>query len=349
MPFRESGADDALSDARAKGSLFATIDPAEVAGSTCVIVVIGTPVSDTLQPDPMAIPNALAPFLGHIQGSQTLILRSTVYPGVTRMVENLLLDHGLPPRVAFCPERIAEGQALTELFSLPQIIASRSMEARDDAVALFSILTEKILFLEPEEAELAKLMTNAWRYVKFATANQFFMMANDFGLDYERIRRAITWEYPRAADLPAAGFAAGPCLFKDTMQLAAFSTDSFDLGNAAMTINEGLPRYLVSHLRTRYSLSSATVGILGMAFKGDSDDTRQSLSYVLKRLLIGEGAQTLCTDPFVTGDPELVSLDRVLAESDLMVIGAPHTAYRGLNPHQPLVDIWNLTDRGARI
>ena len=102
--------------------------------------------------------------------------------------------------------------------------------------------------LEPEEAELAKLFTNTWRYIKFAAANQFYMMANDRGLDFERIRQGIALDYPRAADLPGAGFAAGPCLLKDTMQLAAFSDNTFALGHSAMLVNEGLPLYLVSRL-----------------------------------------------------------------------------------------------------
>ena len=107
----------------------------------------------------------------------------------------------------------------------------------------------------PEEAELAKLFTNTWRYIKFAAANQLYMMANDFGLDYERIRPALVrHNYPRAADLPGAGFAAGPCLFKDTMQLAAFNNNNFNLGQASVSINEGLPLYVVARLEQRYDL-----------------------------------------------------------------------------------------------
>ena len=194
----------------------------------------------------------------------------------------MLAEQGLRVDVAFCPERIAEGRAMEELFSLPQIVAGHDPRARDRAAALFGRLTDRIVELEPDEAELAKLFTNTWRYLKFAAANQFYMMANDHGLDFARIRDAVVADYPRAADLPGAGFAAGPCLFKDTMQLAAFSNNSFVLGHSAMLVNEGLPLYVVSQLEKRLDLASDTVGILGMAFKGESDDIRSSLSYKLE-------------------------------------------------------------------
>ena len=157
--------------------------------------------------------------------------------------------------------------------------------------------------MKPEEAELAKLFTNSYRYIKFAAANQLFMMANDFGVDYEQVRTAVVQDYPRAADLPGPGFAAGPCLLKDTMQLAAFNNNNFALGMASMQINEGLPLYLVSRMAAKYELEEMTVGILGMAFKGESDDARNSLSYKLKRVLKVRAAQVLTTDPYVNGDP----------------------------------------------
>src|SRR5207244_7606341 len=160
--------------------------------------------------------------------------------------------------------------------------------------------------LEPDEAELAKHFTNTWRYIKFATANQLYMIANDFGLDYERIRSAIAHDYPRAADLPRAGFAAGPCLFKDTMQLAAFNNNNFMLGHASMMVNEGLPLYVVARIEERFDLRSSAVGILGMAFKGESDDIRSSLSYKLRRILRFKADRVICTDPYVSVDPTLV-------------------------------------------
>ncbi|TML58929.1 MAG: nucleotide sugar dehydrogenase, partial [Actinobacteria bacterium] len=236
-----------------------------------------------------------------------------------------------------------------ELRELPHIVSGCSPRALQRAADLFRRLGGTIVELGVEEAELAKLFTNTWRYVRFATANQLYMIANDFGLDFERIRAAVMRDYPRAADMPGAGFAAGPCLLKDTMQLAAFNNNNFTLGNASMMINEGLPLYVIARLAQRYDLETMTVGILGMAFKGESDDTRSSLSYKLKRLLRFRAARVLCTDPYVADDPDLRPLQEVLSASDLLVIGAPHRAYASLDVRVPVVDIWNLLGRGVRV
>jgi UDP-N-acetyl-D-mannosaminuronic acid dehydrogenase len=349
MPFAEPGAAEMLQQAVAAGRLLATADPAIVASAENVIVVIGTPVDAHLNPDQAAIPNALTSCASYWRAGQLLILRSTVYPGVTALVEKMVARIGVEMDVAFCPERIAEGKAMTELFELPQIVSARTSRAMERASRLFGLLTSKLVVMSPEEAELAKLFTNVWRYIKFATANQLYMMANDQRLDYERIRQALTMDYPRAADMPAAGFAAGPCLFKDTMQLAAYNHNNFPLGHAAMAINEGLPLYLVYRLEQCYDLPSVTVGILGMAFKGGSDDIRSSLSYKLKRILLFKAKAVLCTDPYVTCDPNLEALDDVLARSDLIIVAAPHPEYRNLDTDRPVADIWDVGGRGVRI
>lgn len=349
LPFREDGAIDLLREALRSGTLSATVDPSVISRGERVVVVVGTPVDEHLNPDPDAVPRALQDVASHFRDGQLVVLRSTVYPGVTSRVEVMFARRGLRLDVAFCPERIAEGQAMTELFALPQLIAARSPEVRQRAASLFGKLTNSIIELEPEEAELAKLFTNTWRYIKFAAANQFFMMSNDHGLDYDTIRRALAFDYPRAADLPGAGFAAGPCLFKDTMQLAAFSDNAFALGHSAMLVNEGLPLYLVSRLEQKYDLSTMTVGILGMAFKGDSDDTRSSLAYKLRRILRFRADSVLVTDPYVTSDQTLLPLQQVLSEADLLIIAAPHNVYRELDPELRVVDIWNLLGQGVRV
>jgi len=349
LPFAEPGAGDVLKRVVAEGRLTASTAPAIVATAEYVVVVIGTPVDEHLNPDQTAIPRALAGCAPYLRNGQMLVLRSTVYPGVTALVEKMITGLGVQIEVAFCPERIAEGKAMTELFELPQIISSRTRHGMDRASALFGRLTPTLVELSPEEAELAKLFTNTWRYIKFATANQLYMMANDRGLDFERIRQGLMADYPRAADMPGAGFAAGPCLFKDTLQLAAYNNNNFALGHTAMTINEGLPLYVVHRLEQRFDLAGLTVGILGMAFKGGSDDIRSSLSYKLKRILAFKAGAVLCTDPYVTVDPGLRPLDEVLDAADLLIVGAPHPQYADLVTSKPVADIWNLLGNGVRV
>jgi UDP-N-acetyl-D-mannosaminuronic acid dehydrogenase len=286
----------------------------------------------------------------HLRNGALVVLRSTVYPGTTEYVAQRLAARGCEVDVAFCPERIAEGHALEELRSLPQIIGADDDGAANRASELFTILGAKTIRTTSREAELAKLFTNTWRYMKFAVANQFLMIADQAGVDYGNILRAIREDYPRARDLPGPGFAAGPCLFKDTMQLAAFTSDHFPMGQAAMQVNEGLPAYIVSAMERRYgSLRGKTIGILGMAFKAESDDTRASLSYKLRKLLSWAGAEVVCTDPYVD-DSRLVSLDDVLGDSEVLILGAPHDAYRGLQVNgTDVIDVWGALGEGIRL
>lgn len=347
MPFLEPGADALLNEVLATGRFQATASADAIAGAECLVVVIGTPVDEHLNPDPNAVVHALDACIPHLGSTGLIVLRSTLYPGVTARVEATLRERGIHAEVTFCPERIAEGHALEELSSLPQIVGARSDEGFAAAAALFATIGAEALRVTPEEAELAKLFTNTWRYIKFAAANQFYVMANNAGLDFERVRHAITYDYPRAADLPGAGFAAGPCLLKDTMQLAAFTNNSFVLGHSAMLVNEGLPLYLVDRADEVYGLEDKVVGILGMAFKAGSDDTRSSLAYKLRRILAFRCREVLCADPYVRNDDRLLPLEDVLERADLLIIAAPHEEYRGLDTATPVIDVWNARGRGV--
>ncbi len=347
MPFIEGGDPEALlRSGLASGRFLATTDPQAIAAADTIVIVIGTPVDEHLNPDPNAVTRALQDCIPYMHDGQLVILRSTVYPGVTKRVEAAFRESGLTVDVACCPERIAEGHALTELRTLPQLVGSRNSEVFERASALFRAMGVETVQLDTEEAELAKLVTNVWRYIKFAAANQFWMMANDAGLDFSRILAGLKHNYPRATDMPGAGFAAGPCLLKDTMQLAAFTNNTFLLGHSAMLVNEGMPLYLVGRLEQQYDIESMTVGILGMAFKGGSDDTRSSLSYKLQRILRFRAKEVITTDPYVTSDPSLQPLDKVLEAADLLIIAAPHPEYRDLATDKPVADVWNLLENG---
>ena len=239
--------------------------------------------------------------------------------------------------------------ALREIRSLPQIVSGTTPRALERAKQLFRLLTGALIELPTVGAELTKLYNNAWRYIQFAVANQFYMIANDYGLDFYRIHRAMTENYPRGKDFPRAGFAAGPCLFKDTMQLSTFDHNAFFLGHSAMLVNEGLPDYLVQRVRRKYDLRQLAVGILGMTFKADSDDPRDSLSFKLKKVLAFEAREVLCADPYLQGS-WILPPEEVIARSALVFIGAPHAAYKQLDfKGVPVIDVWNAIPGGLTV
>jgi UDP-N-acetyl-D-mannosaminuronic acid dehydrogenase len=343
VPFLENGADDLLKKLLPTGRLELASDPSLVESTDTVILVIGTPIDEFMNPSVRIFDKVLDELMPHLKNSTMVVLRSTVFPGTTETVERRLRAAGIQADVVFCPERIAEGHALEELRTLPQLVGASSDRAFEKASALFERLGVSTVRTTPLEAELAKLLTNTWRYMKFAIANQFFQIAHRSGVDYNNVLDAIRHDYPRAADLPGPGFAAGPCLLKDTMQLSAYTPDHFPMGQAAMQINEGLPNYIVDTLNSRSSLQGRTVGILGMAFKGESDDPRASLSYKLRKLAAFKGARVMCTDPFIE-DPSFDSLEKVLSESDILILAAPHRAYKKLDlTGRDVVDIWGIT------
>jgi UDP-N-acetyl-D-mannosaminuronic acid dehydrogenase len=224
---------------------------------------------------------------------------------------------------------------------MPQIVSGCTPEAEREAVALFGRIAPEVVAVTPHEAELAKLFTNAYRYIEFATTNEFYLIARSAGVDYQRVLAAMKHNYPRAKGIPRPGFAAGPCLVKDTMQLTAFARNQFRIGHAALLINEGLVLHMVDELRRRYDLSSMTVGLLGMAFKAEIDDIRASLSYKFKKVLSTQTRAVLTTDPFVTIDPELKPLDEVVERSDLLILCTPHAAYAQADlKGKPVLDVW---------
>lgn len=349
MPFKENGAEKVLKKVIKEKKLIATDKATVISRSKAIIMVTGTPVDEHLNPKLHDITNGLKEIEEHLRDDHLLVMRSTLYPGITDKMNEYLQRKGKKTMVAFCPERIAEGHALEELYKFPQIVAGCSYEATQKATALFKAITKKIIVTKPIEAELAKLFTNTWRYINFAISNQFYMIANSQGLDFYSIYNAMTEDYPRLKAFSKAGFAAGPCLFKDTMQLSSFSGNNFFLGHAAMLVNEGLPDFIVEEMKRKYVLTHRTVAILGMAFKGNNDDPRESLSYKLKKKLEIEAGSVLCHDPYVK-DSRLVSMEEVKKRADVVILAAPHSVYAEEDwANKELVDVWNFYGQGGLV
>jgi UDP-N-acetyl-D-mannosaminuronic acid dehydrogenase len=343
LPFIEHGAAPLLARALAGNKLLFTSSPDAIDRTGPVVITIGTPVDEFLNPVQKEVQNCVDSLLPHIADDQLLILRSTVYPGTTEWLHDYLKRLGRRNGVAFCPERVVQGYGIKELGEMPQIVSATSPEAEKEASEIFRRIAPELVIVKPIEAEFAKLFNNAYRYIEFAASNQFYMIAKSAGADYRAIMRAMKQNYPRARSFPGPGFSAGPCLFKDTMQLAAYARNQFGLGHAAMQVNEGLVLQLVDDLRHGYEISGMTVGLLGMAFKAEIDDTRASLSYKLKHALEICARRVLTTDPFVTTDPNILPFDHVVDHSDLLILCAPHSVYGEADlKGKPVVDIWGF-------
>jgi UDP-N-acetyl-D-mannosaminuronic acid dehydrogenase len=339
MPYVEYGAEPLLQEVLTNGKLVVSLEPQCISDAKYVIIAIGTPVDEYLNPKTRQFLEFIKDIKQYLDPGQVIIVRSSVFPKSLNQIMSIL-GNDKEWHLAYCPERIVQGFAIQELETLPQIVSGFSDYAIEQSENLFVKITNKIIKTSMGEAELAKLFSNSWRYIQFAIANQFYMISESHGEDYHRIRDIMIDGYDRTKGLPSAGFAAGPCLLKDTMQLSAFNSNQFQLGQAAMNINEGLPNYIVDNLSREFDLSKKTIGILGMAFKADVDDIRDSLSYKLRKILIFRGANVVCCDDFVN-DSSFVSQDELIEQSEIVIIGAPHVEYSSIDfSSVKLINIW---------
>ena len=342
FPFQEKGGDEQLRLALDRG-LKAVTSAATAGTADAIIFVTGTPLDEHLNPKLSEVLRIFELYEPYLRPGTLVVMRSTLLPGTMEHLHERLSCSHPDVRIAFCPERVAQGFALDEIDALPQIVSAFDEQSFEAAADLFGAVAPAIVRLTPLEAELAKLMTNAWRYLEFSIANQFYMICESRGVKFQRVYKAIRHDYPRAAGYKAPGFAAGPCLFKDTMQLASYFDNRFHLGHAAMLVNEGLASFVTERVKHELGgrLWGRTVGLLGMTFKADSDDVRESLSFKLRKLLEFAGARVLCADPHLDWT---APLETVLAESDALVLSTPHREYRDLELSVPVVDVWGIYD-----
>lgn len=347
MPFVESKGEPFLHKALDSRMLEFATTPEGVADSAVIVITVGTPIDEFHNPSFSILTRCLDGLLPHLREDHLIVLRSTVAPGAVDYIEAYLRRHGVRSLLAFCPERVVQGRGIEEIQALPQLVSGTSQEALDRAKELFSAISPEIVEMTPREAEFAKLICNAYRYINFAATNQLYMVVENAGLDYNALLEKMQRGYERMGGIPGPGFAAGPCLMKDTMQLFAFEKHNFFLGQVAMSINEGIPNFLVERLAAARDLKTTRVGILGMAFKAESDDIRDSLSYKLGKLLRYHGAEVGYSDEYAK-DPTFVSKEELVASADVVIVGVPHSAYRTLKiPHSvEVVDLWQVLPVG---
>ena len=341
MPFAEVGAQEILT-ATSEQQLTAVTNLSSIKESEVCILVIGTPVLENGRPGTDALFELVKEIKPYLINVKILILRSTVFPGVTGQIKEFLVDNNLKIEVAFCPERLVEGNAIYELRNLPQIIGVETSQGYDLASEIFKRVSPDVLRTSTEEAEISKLFANSLRYLQFGIANEFFEICIRNNINWENVWHALKYKYPRAASLPKPGFAAGPCLVKDTQQLDYYYDGNFNLGKSALEINENFPDFLISKLMDKIDISDKTIGILGMTFKGGIDDFRDSLSFRLKRILETKASQVLCSDTKLQKS-YFIEMENLVENSDIIIVAAPHNEYKELITNKPVIDIWRIT------
>ena len=345
MPFIEYGAQPILKKVINNKKLSLTLDINKIRESQFIIIAIGTPIDEYMSPKFDNFLNFILSIKNILVPNQIIIIRSSVYPEVYSKVKKILPNF-LKKNLLYCPERIQQGYAIQELKKLPQIVSGENKNTIELGSKLFKKISKKIIVTSVKEAELVKLFSNSYRYVQFALANQFYMMCEKSGVSYDNVRKFMTDSYSRATGLPSAGFAAGPCLLKDTMQLSSFYNSSFSIGQMAMTVNEGLPSFIVDQLSLKYKLNNLKVGVLGMSFKANVDDKRDSLSFKLCKLLKFEGANVIMSDEHMINN-NFKSAKETIDKSKIIIIGCPHKAYKKIkiSKNKILIDPWNFVNK----
>ena len=351
MPFMEEGAAVLLKRYLGK-SFFATTDFSKIAKSKIIILTLGTPVDENMNPSLVQIDSAIEISKKYLKPNQILILRSTVSPGTTNYVKSNLnevpkIKVGENFFLAFCPERIAEGRSLQELEEIPQIVGGADRLSTQKAADFFQNLGIEVNKTDDVSAELAKLFTNMYRYINFAIANEFMILAGNYHRDIYQIVDLVNRNYKRGG-LAMPGLTGGPCLFKDGFFLIS-DVPFADLITTSWKINESVPLFLIKKIRERRKLEGKRAVILGLAFKAEIDDVRESLAFKIKKALERERAKVFLHDPYVAGYQS--DLEEILKDADLIFLATNHQFYKKLDISKikkmvskncVICDVWNI-------
>ena len=350
MPFEETGTQELLDRVHDRRRLSLTQRVADAAAADHIVLTLGTPSFIHIEIDVSQIRQVIDDLMPVLREGHSVVLRSTVAPGTTEWVagyieqrrdfavgENLFVSH--------VPERIAEGRFLEEIATLPCIIGGVGTGSGMKAAELFEVFGTEIVRTSPVQAELTKIWTNILRYTQFAVPNLLMMECEQYAANVFEVIDLINNDYPRGG-MGWPGLTAGTCLRKDF----AFSEERSNAPGmllAVSRVHETVPRFLVEGLKRRLggSLRDCKVAVLGLAFKRDSDDVRDSLAFKVIRLLERELADVARHDPYVPEESE--TLESVLTGADAVIVATNHSAFEGLLERLPagtlLVDPWNVT------
>ena len=325
VPYVEEGAGTILRNNLDNGRLIFTTDFDYIKQADVVAIMIGTPVDGegNARLDDLFnfVDDTLIP---RMNVGQLIVLRSTVSPGTTEVLrKHIAKKHGwidgAEYHLVFCPERVVQGKSIIETTKLPQIVGAFTTRSFEVAKEFFStFITNQIFHLTPKEAEIGKLMTNMYRYVTFAFANEFWMIGEKHGVNIDKVIDACNFDYPRM-DVPHPGpNVGGPCLFKDGRFLLS-DIPFGDLIQTSFLINEGMPDYLFNRIR-EMNPDIENVLILGATFKKNCDDTRNSLSFKMKKVCKKHGVKAYMVDPMHIEDMNIPNNKTF----DAVIVMTPH-------------------------
>jgi UDP-N-acetyl-D-mannosaminuronic acid dehydrogenase len=344
MPFKEPGTDELLARVELEVSARVT----DASHSQAIVLTLGTPALSHIEIDINDIRSVLDDLLPVLTTGQLLVLRSTVAPGTTEFVAGYLekqrgLTAGEDVFVAHVPERIAADRFMAEIGTLPCIVGGYGEGSGERAAQLFQTLGAPIVQTTPVQAELAKIWTNILRYTTFALPNLLMMDCERYGANVFDVIELINRDYPRGG-MAMPGLTAGTCLRKDF----AFSEEKSNAPGMLLgvsRVHESMPLFLVDGVKRRLggSLRERKVAVLGLAFKSDTDDERDSLSHKLIRLLERELADVVVHDPVVA--TPTASFEEAVNGADVVIVATNHGAFDGalaaIGQDCLVVDPWN--------
>jgi UDP-N-acetyl-D-mannosaminuronic acid dehydrogenase len=334
MPFQETGTEELMARVHADGRLRTSERVADAAQADAIVLTLGTPSFSHIEIDMRDIRAALDDLLPHLRPGHTIVLRSTIAPGTTDFVAGYLerqrgLRPGIDVHVAHVPERIATGRFLEEIDTLPCIVGAVDGDgggSGEHVARLFEAFEAPIVQTTPVQAELAKIWANILRYTHFALPNLLMMDCEQYGANVFEVIDLINRDYPRGG-IAQPGFTAGTCLRKD-FTFSEERSNAPGMLLAVSRVNESVPHFLVQGMKRRSpdgSLNGRKVAVLGLAFKGNTDDERDSLAHKLIRLLERELADVAIHDPVVASPTQ--PLEAALQEAHVVVVAANHAAF----------------------
>jgi UDP-N-acetyl-D-mannosaminuronic acid dehydrogenase len=358
MPFAEAGTQALLDRVGPSGRLRLAERAADAAQADDIVITIGTPSFSHVESDLRQVRAAVDDLLPLLKPGHALVLRSTIAPGTTEFVAGYLekrrdLKVGVDVFVAHAPERIAAGKFLEEITTLPCIVGGVGEGSTERTAELFGVFGAPIVRTSPVQAELAKIWTNILRYATFALPNLLMMDCERYGANVFDVIDLINRDYPRGG-IAMPGMTAGTCLRKDF----AFSeerSNSPGMLLAVSRVNESVPLFLVEGVQRRIgSLASRKVAVLGLTFKRNTDDERDSLSPKLIRLLERELADVAVCDPHASTPTQ--PLADAVAGADVVIVATNHTEFSGPDALRSIlaeagddcliVDPWNALGTG---